>query len=301
MIKTAIALRLWSLGLASPLRVVATTVAAWCAVQAHSAAVFVAAPIVLSFPLEQVAARRVVGALQAIRNSAEVVLLLQVPFLIHAFAGTAQAVPTRFLASASESLGPRGHLRFAEAGRSILFESGYIFASPGSQWLGVLFVLAGCALFVLRYGRDLSLVSATIAPPLFAWAGFSLWRGNYDSYWYLPLVPSLAVATGLGFTALRFKVTSVALLALVLAVQPHRIRHSHSWLRMPQYGPLVRGSRAVIRHANPVRNLDTTFELPPLSDRHFPFEAMGGRFRDDAAFDAVIDERGDATFRAVDR
>jgi hypothetical protein len=65
---------------------------------------------------------------------------------------------------------------------------------------------------------------------------------------------------------------------------------------MPQYGPLVRGSQAVVKYANPVRRLDTTFTLPPLSDRHFPFEAMGGRFSEDARFDAVIDEKGDVQF-----
>jgi hypothetical protein len=301
MVKLAIALRIWSPGPASPLRMIATTAAAWFAVQAHSAALFVAAPVVASFPLEQLFVRRIGGALQAIRTAAEVVLVLQVPFLVHAFAGSTQAVPARFLASASESLGEQGHLRLADAGRSILFESGYIFGSPQPQIIGVVFLVVGCVMFTVRYWRDFALFCATIAPPLCAWIGFSLWRGNYDSYWYLPLVPCLAVASGLGVTAFRSGITSVLLLALVLVAQPYRILHSHSWLRMPQYGPLVRGSQAVIKHANPVRRLDTTFALPPLSDRHFPFEAMGGRFSDDAPFDAVIDERGEATFRQADR
>ena len=283
--------------MAPPLRMAATTVAAWLAVQAHSTALFVAAPIVGSFALEQLVAGRVVGMLQSVRTAAEVVLVLQVPYLIHAFLGTTQSVPTRFLSSVADSLGPGGHLRLVDAGRSILFASGWLFANPEPEMVGVVVLLVGLALFVVRHGRDMVLVATTVAPLLLAWFGFSMWQGNYDNYWYLPLVPSVAVAVGLGLTAFWTRTTSIAMLALVLVAQPFRITHAHSWFRMPQSGPLVRGSQAVVKYANPVRRLDTTFALPLLSDRHFPFEAMGGRFNDDARFDAVIDEKGDVQFK----
>ena len=300
-VKIAIALRLWNPGLASPLRLVATTVAAWFAVQAHSTALFVAAPVVASFALEQLVARRIAGMLQSIRTIVEVVLVLQVPFFMHAVLGTQQAAPTRFLASVGQSLGPEGHLRLLDAGHSLLFAFGWLFANPEPERVGVVVLLAGFALFVVRHGRDMVLMSTTVAPLLCAWFGFSLWQGNYDNYWYLPLVPCVAVAAGLGFTAYWTGTTSIAMLALVLVAQPLRITHAHSWFRMPQYGPLVRGSQAVVKYANPVRRLDTTFTLPPLSDRHFPFEAMGGRFSEDARFDAVIDEKGDVQFNPVQR
>jgi hypothetical protein len=122
------------------------------------------------------------------------------PILHSRVLGTQQAAPTRFLASVGQSLGPEGHLRLLDAGHSLLFAFGWLFANPEPERVGVVVLLAGFAFSWVRHGRDMVLMSTTVAPLLCAWFGFSLWQGNYDNYWYLPLGPCVAVAAGLGFT-----------------------------------------------------------------------------------------------------
>ena len=71
----------------------ATTASAWLAVQAHSAALFIAAPALAYFVLRALAREGVGPALQRARTIVEVVLVLQLPFIYHAFTYASEARP----------------------------------------------------------------------------------------------------------------------------------------------------------------------------------------------------------------
>jgi hypothetical protein len=68
---------------------------------------------------------------------------------------------------------------------------------------------------------------------------------------------------------------------------------------MPQYGAMVRGAKRIVRLGAPIRGIQTSMPIPPLSDAAFPYVAMGGRLADDAPFEAIIDAAGRVEFRQV--
>jgi hypothetical protein len=143
-------------------------------------------------------------------------------------------------------------------------------------------------------------LSATLLPLAAAILGFALWRGGYDEYWYLPLVPCAALTVAFGVTGSRGGIAAIAFTLLVIAIQPARLAHSLTWYRMPEYGPLSRGALEIRRRTADIRHIETTFPVPPLmTDRDFLYRVLGGRITDDAPFDAVIDRDGRVRFTPV--
>jgi hypothetical protein len=274
--------------------------AAWLAVQAHSIAVFVALPVAASYLAAPLSARRLTDALQQTRTIAEVIALLQLPFVVHLTRATPTSAPTRALADATEALASGG-LRVTASLEALLEHTASIFSAPWQFTQAPLVLTACLAVALWRTRRDLALLSVTIAPLVTAVCGLALWQRHYDQYWYLPLAPCAALSVVTALTWPWPSITSAALIAVLAAVQPARLAHSHTWYRMPQYGPLVTGSKRVVARSTAVRRLETTFPMPPLSDAAYPYEAMGGRFSEEAPFDAVIDDRGHVHFRPVAR
>jgi hypothetical protein len=64
---------------------------------------------------------------------------------------------------------------------------------------------------------------------------------------------------------------------------------------MPEYGVIVRGSRAVVQRGQPVRRIEVPF-LHPLSDPEYVFTLLGGQIRPDAPEIARITETGEVTY-----
>jgi hypothetical protein len=86
-------------------------------------------------------------------------------------------------------------------------------------------------------------------------------------------------------------------LALLFAVaQPWRLSDSMTMHRLPEYGPLVRGSQEIRRRVTEVRGIETEFELPPSSDRQFLFEILGGHVTPTAPLRATIEKTGRVRF-----
>ena len=128
-----------------------------------------------------------------------------------------------------------------------------------------------------------------------------LWQGNYDSYWYLPIAPCAALTMVMALTWWRPAATGAVVVLALLAAQPSRIAASDFAYRMKEYGPLLRGTRRIAKQTKTLRRLETSFPMPPFSDETFLFGVLGGQLRDDAEFDAVIDERGAVRFTRVAR
>ena len=298
--KLAIALRLRFDRDASLWWTAATTACAWFAVQAHSAAIFVALPLTASYVVSDALARRFGRALQQIRVILEVILVLQVPFFISALTQSSDIAPTRAIGGASEILASGG-LRWQASLLALVHSVVSILCAPwGFAFWTPLFVV--CAIGVaIRSRHDLALVSAVIAPLVVAVAGLALWQGNYDSYWYLPLAPCAAIMIVLALTTWRPALTGAVLAVLLLAGQPARIAASDFSYRMQEYGPLLRGTQRIVRQTRQLRRLTTSFLMPPFSDETYLFTVLGGRLSEDAEFDAVINERGDVQFTRVAR
>ncbi len=279
--------------------IVTATACAWFAVQAHSAAIFVAAPALAYFVLRPHDEAGVVRALQRIRTIVEVILVLQLPFIYYAFAHSSEAGPTRAFGSAIQAIANPTSLRLGPSTQALASSLAEILFAPWSSAWWILTLVAAAPIVAVRARRDLALLCATVLPLLCTAMGFALWQGNYDEYWYLPVAPCAALMLGLASTAWRPRDAAIAVVVVVLLMQPGRIAHSRTRYRMPEYGALARGAREILRHTPMVRRIDTAFPMPPLSEAAFPYEALGGRLAPEAAFDATIDAAGHVRFTQV--
>ena len=299
-VKLALAFRLRHDDNASLWWTAATTACAWFAVQAHSAAIFVALPVTASYVVADLAARRVERSLQQMRAIVEVIAVLQVPFFLSALSQASDVAPTLAIQGASDML-ETGALRWQASYHALTQDVMSLLCAPW-EWTLWTSVLLACALATaIRVHRDAALLAATVAPLAAAVAGLSLWQGNYDSYWYLPIAPCAALTLVLALTWWRPSVTGAVIVLALLAAQPARLAASHFDYRMKEYGPLLRGTERIAKQTKTLRRLGTSFPMPPFSDETFLFHVLGGQLRDDAEFDAVIDEKGDVQFTRVSR
>lgn len=272
--------------------------ASWLAVQAHSSAIFVAAPLALSELWLALRGAGVMAALERVRLFVEVIVLLQVPWLVHLISHASEAAPTRAVAGATDALAG-GHLRMAASYHAALDGLTSILVAPWQGRVAAVLLVLLLAVSLVRCRRDVSLVAMTVAPPVLAVLGFALWQGEYNEYWYLPLAPCVALGVVLGATAWKHAVLAPVTLALVLVAQPGHLAVAHTYYRLPEYGPLSAGSVRLARQAPSLRRVYTEFGMPMFSDETFPYQAAGGRIAEDAAFDGWIDRNGGIRFTPV--
>ena len=161
-------------------------------------------------------------------------------------------------------------------------------------------LLVGCALAAtVRTRHDLTLACVTIVPLLAAVAGFSFWQGGFEFYWFMTLMPSVALTLGLALTAWKAAapIVAAALLLLVVAAQPARFALAQTINRLPTYGALVRGSQEIRRRASEIRSIDIEFAVEPSTNTHFIYErVLGGRVTPSAPFAATIERSGRVRF-----
>lgn len=281
---------------------VGATATALLAVQTHSSAVFVAAPAIVSLTARELLAHRRHRALTYACASAAVIFVLEAPFFFDLTMHPGkQTSPAIVAGNVAYTIAHPAALRPAAAFRAMAAACEFILLRPWTfAWFGAL--LASCAaLAAFRTRHDVTLVCVTVVPLLSAVAGFSFWQLAYDHYWFLTIAPSAALTMALALTAWRpvapLVATSLAL--LVLAAQPSRFADAMTFHRLPEYGPLVRGSREVRRRVSEVRSLETQLALPASTDRHFVYEILGGRVTPEAPMAATIESTGRVSFAVV--
>jgi hypothetical protein len=279
---------------------VAGTATALLSVHAHSAAVFLAVPVIASYTIRELLARRWRAALQRARATVEIIVLLQVPYLLDLILRRPERVgPTMVIDNVLYTVDHPGVLRIRDAFHALTSACEYILLTPATfAWFGAV-VLASAAIVAFRWRRDVMLLCATAIPILAAIAGFSFWQHAYDHYWFLPIAPSVALTVALAMTAWRPAASAAALvlLAVVIAALPARIAAARTMNRLPQYGALVKASRAIRRHTPEIRAIVTEFPLPPSVDPEFVYEVLGGRVTRDAGFRAIVSRSGDVTYK----
>ena len=144
--------------------------------------------------------------------------------------------------------------------------------------------------------RDLTLVLVSAAPLCLATLGFATWQYGFDDYWYLSLIPSMALTLAFATTAWRPALASAVLLVAVVAAQPARLAQAMTIARLPEYRLLVQGSRAIRATAGSVKAIETEFSLPPTTDPTFVYRVLGGEVRGDASLIARIGADGRVSY-----
>ena len=69
---------------------------------------------------------------------------------------------------------------------------------------------------------------------------------------------------------------------------------------MPEYGPLVDGSRKMARLTQPMRTIETEFTLPPTVDPVFAYRILGGQTDRKSPWVGRITAEGDVVYRKVE-
>jgi hypothetical protein len=281
--------------------VAGTTALAWLAVQAHSSAIFVAGPLMASLVVRALLTHAWRAAAQTARAIVEVVVVLQIPLFVHLIRSSGLSVgPSRVIADVMQAVAHPETLRLRESFRAAGAGWNYILLRPWTAASFTLVVWACAALAMVRWRRDLTLVSATVVPLLAATGGYAVVRMPFDYYWLLTLMPSVVLtivaataAVGRAGRALAIAATLVAAYAV-----PARMADSMTIHRMPEYSALVRGTREIRHRTAVVRAIATEFPLPPTSDPAYLFRVLGGQVVPDAAFSATIGRSGNVTYRA---
>jgi hypothetical protein len=222
-----------------------------------------------------------------------VIAILQVPHAVHQVSGRSnESVPGVVIGGAGLA---RSWTAFSRAFNVIEVRPWQV---PLSAWL-----LVACgAVVTVKYWRDAPLLAVTLVPPVAAILGYAVYVGDFpDSY--LSLMPASVITLLLGVTAVPSKraaqILSVAAFAASVAVVPARLRFAHTMHRMPEYGPLLDGSRKIARRAEAMRGIRTDFSLPPTSDPEFLYTILGGRLDRAAPWVALIKSDGSVVYQRV--
>ncbi len=277
---------------------------AWLSVQAHMGSLPVAGACVAWMLARPFFKRDYRKGFDAIRMAIEIVVILQLPYVLDHLNHPRPEAGSGISASVGYTLRHPGELRIIDSARSLSGVMPYLLFAPFSvRWVGVVLLVAAL-LVAWRFRRDGDLLTASIVPLSLAILMFALWRGRLgEHYWYLPVVPCAALTLALPFASLRSTrqgwIVSVALLVVVLSLQPARCQAAWGIHRVPQYGALVRGSRQIARQMPEVRAVVFPF-LPQPSDPNYLYEIFGGRINPDAPVVAVVDEEGHVRYQRND-
>jgi hypothetical protein len=103
----------------------------------------------------------------------------------------------------------------------------------------------------------------------------------------LTAVPSRLAAQAIG----------VALFVGAVAIAPNRIAFGRTLHQMPEYGPLLDGSRKIARVPRPMRAIQADFPLPPSTNPEFLYTILGGRIDRSSPYTAVIKMDGSVVFQ----
>jgi hypothetical protein len=150
-------------------------------------------------------------------------------------------------------------------------------------------------LLLLFLVRDATVVVASLVPIVTAVTLFSAWQGRLDQvYWFLVVAPSAAIALFAWIPRVhpRAWVGSLAALLILLAAQPARAHMAWTFHRMPGYGAMVDGCRAIVHEGRPVRDVRVAFRTASNPDAVWLCSILGVAITSDPAPIAIIDRMG---------
>jgi hypothetical protein len=299
LVKLAIAAVLWKREITLS-QATAIVITSWCAVQCHTSAVVVAAPLILwtiAVPLKDRQWKRC-GQMAAL--VASVIVILQTPWLIDRlrFPNPEESRITRSLQSVLAAPGRTVHVR--ESANLVATSLQFLVGAP-HQLPYFNTILALCFALTVALVRDTGLLVASATPLAVAVLVFSLWQGRLDqAYWFLVLIPPAMITLFAWVQRILYKARialASALLLLVLAAQPGRAQMAWSFHRLPGYGAIVAGCETIVRESRRVRDVRLLFPVPADTDTLWLFSLVGGALDAEASHVAYIDENGRVHYR----
>ena len=270
---TAIAL---SLGATPPLWKVGVTAAvAWFAVQAHTSAIFVVAPLLLALVWQTMALQ---DRLKRAGLVATLVLVLQIPhFIAIAKNPSAPAGPTAALTTIANA----ENFRIDRSYGVVVNSTGELLVRQMNTWQFQVPTLVAALIVLVAWRHDLVLLALSIGGIAAATILFSTWTRGYDSYWFLTLTTGMVLTYGMAIASAPSKKAvqwiGIVLLAGVVLLQPMRISESTVFFKYPQYRPMRLASYALAARAPAVRDIRMTYEVHPTMDKYFIYKILGGR------------------------
>ena len=274
---------------------------AWVSLHFHLPVVFCVASIFVSLVAAPLLGRdyRAVGQRAAVMTG--VVTLLQLPSLMHRLSlGPGNEVGGAAITGSLEQvLSGAAPLRVAESAAGLADAVDRIQLNPWhAEWIGWLLLV--CAVLVLvRHRDDVPLLAVTVLPLGVSVAGYTLWVGTFDAYYYLPQMTAVVLTFLFAVTAVaRHHARYVAIAALSVAILPARVRQASNIHKMPEYDTLVDGSRQIVARGVPVRAIRADF-LPPGGNSEFLFTVLGGTLDPVAQWVATIAADGLVSYELV--
>ena len=274
--KIATALVLLGWPFRSLIGVAVTAAVAWSAVHSYTGAIFTTVGVFVAilagvwFRGEHARAARSAAVI------AIVVLLLQVPIVVYQMSPRS---PGPAMSAVTGSVGGvlTGQVRpdFANSWNAFASWFAFIQGAPWHQHGWLVWILVACTVIVTtRHRRDPALLAVTVLPLTLCLVGYALFVGHVlEAYYYLLLMPAAVLTVVLGLTAMPSpriaQAVAVCLVIAALAITPARVRFESTLPRMPEYGPLLDGSRRLVERGFPVRAIRTEFQLPPTADPEF--------------------------------
>jgi hypothetical protein len=297
LVKMATAMAL-SLGVSPPLwKVGGAAAIAWLAVQAHTSAIFVAAPLLLALVWQALAMQ---DRLKRAGLVAAVVLVLQIPYFVAITKDpSAPAGPT----AALNTIANAENFRIDRSYGVVVNATGELLVRRMNAWPFFQVPTLVAALVVLvAWRHDLVVLALSIGGIAGATILFSTWTRGFDSYWFLTLMTGMVLTYGMAIAAAPSKQAvkwiGVFLLAGVALLQPLRIQQSTVFFKYPQYRPMRLASYALAAQAPAVRDIRMTYEVHPTMDKYFMYRILGGRIDPAAPQRAFFDP--DGTVRLAD-
>lgn len=288
-------------------RVSLVALVAWSAVHSYTGAVYVALGVFAAVLVPLIVERRWHDALRRGAVMAAVVALLQVPWAVHRFSSR-DGTPLMGVVTGSlvQVFTGRAVPRLDESitwyGNAFSFIQGFPNRLPAAGWL----LLCAAVVTAVRYRRDPALLTVLLVPQGLAIVGYALFQGGLDHYYYLSLMPAAVLTIVLALSALpdrwRFARSAIAAAALagVLTQVPERLASSVTIHKMPEYAPLVEGSRRAARQRQPMRAIETEFTLPAPSDPTFVYRILGGTIDQESPWIVRIRSNGEVQYRKVE-
>ena len=282
----------------------ATVAVAWCAVHAYTGAVYVAVAVFAAVVVEPLLRRDWKALRPAALAVVVTVAALQVPYVARQM-GREERQPIMEAVTGSVAQVLTGR-EPPQIGKSL---SGYVNAFsfiqgfpdrlPGAAWI----LIIGGLIVAIRHRHDPVLLSMTLGPQLLSLAGYAVFLGGLDHYYYLSVMPAAVLTTVLAVTAMPSPRARLAAILVVLASTfaqvPERLEYSARLHKMPEYGPLVEGSRKLARLGQPLRDIETEFTLPQPSDSTFVYRILGGEFDSGSPWVGRITASGDVVYRKI--
>jgi len=172
---------------------------AWCAVQAHLSAIFVAAPFLFALVAQPLMKKNWRESAQVAGLVFGIVFALQIPYFIAVVKDPAAPMgPTTAISNMTNVEA----FRLDRSYGSVVNGAGELLVRQFDAWRFQIPTLIAAIVIVIKWRRDLVFLATSVGGIVGATILFATWTRGYDSYGLLTLTPARGLTYGLASAAL---------------------------------------------------------------------------------------------------